>query len=172
VKRQQAPLDIVRNLVETVPSYSGGTLYLVRPGYNGENGEDVIDAFDHARGNFEAAMELARLAGLDDRAAQIKQVLLRAYSRQPRVLNRQDIDELLALLDGLEDKLVGPVVDKNWLVRPEQLPELRKRTTTLELEESRGDTAIHGVSEGMARIAALRFILQKAKDANLDVAVS
>lgn len=152
-----------------MPDYRFGTLYLVRPDWPGNSPDGVVEQFEHGRSHFDVAAELARLAGEDERARRIEEVALRAYGREPHKLNREDIQELLVLLDHLEDKLIGKVVDKDWKIRPDQLPELRKRTKTLELEERRGNDALAGVAEGMIRIGSARYILNRAKDQHLEI---
>jgi hypothetical protein len=93
-------------------------------------------------------MELARLAGEDERAKRIDDVWNRAYGRKPRELNFADIRELLSLIDGLELRLVGTVVDKDWRITADQLPEIRKRTKLLDLDARRGRAAL-AIEEGL-----------------------
>jgi hypothetical protein len=146
------------------------SLYLVRPDF--PKSDSVIDEFDGASRLIEVAMDLARIAGDDERALKIDGVWLRPYMREPRVLRSEDIDELLQLIDGLETRLIGTVVDEKWRVRPEQLPELRARTKVLALDDSRGGAELHAVGEGMSDVIALRNILQEAKDQGLYIAVN
>lgn len=146
------------------------TLYLVRPDF--PTSDDIIDQFDGASRLIEVAMDIARLAGDDETARQIDRVWLRPYTRDPRVLRSEDIDELLQLIDGLETRLVGTVVDEQWRVKPEQLPDLRARTRTLALDERRGGAELHAVGEGMSDVIALRAILQQAKQLGLYIAVN
>jgi hypothetical protein len=74
------------------------------------------------------------------------------------------------LLDEFETTLVGSVVDEKWMIRDEQLPELRARTS-FELEESRGLAALHAVGEAMSRVCALRVVLEDARAENLRILV-
>lgn len=80
--------------------------------------------------------------------------------------------EMLGLLEGLELQLAGTVVDEKWRVKAEQLPELRARTTTLDLDESRGGAELHAVAEAMYGIIVLRDILATAKRDGLLLAVN
>lgn len=144
------------------------TLYLVKPDF--AQTQEVVRQFDHAGKWIGEAVELMKLAGDDERAKKLDRVWLRAYEREPSFLNTADIEEMLDLIEGLEAKLVGTVVDEEWILREEQLPELRARTS-FELDESRGSEAIYGVAEAMSRVAALRTVLQGARTDNLYIAV-
>lgn len=144
------------------------TLYFVKDDF--EETREVIDQFDHAGNWVEEAIELMRIAGEEERANKIDDVSLRAYRRDPHVLETGDVEELFQLIEGFEARLVGTVVDEKWKVREEQLPELRARTS-FELDESRGDLAIYGVAEAMSRVSALLNILEQAITAKLRIAV-
>lgn len=135
------------------------TLYLVKDDFEQTN--DIVRQFDHAGNWVEEAIELMRIAGEEERSNKIDDVWLRAYGRDPHILETADVKELFELLDGFEARLVGNVVDEEWMIREDKLPELRARTS-LELDESRGAEAIYGVAEAMSRVSALRTILEQA----------
>lgn len=143
-------------------------LYLVSSSF--EQTRAVVDQFDHAGNWVGEAIELMRIAGDEAHANKIYDVWLRAYGREPHILEKADVAELFELIDGFEAKLIGTVVDEHWEVREEQLPELRARTS-FELDESRGDLAVYGVGEAMSRVAALRTILEQAITDDLRIAV-
>lgn len=146
------------------------TIYLVRSDVDIRWG--VVHSYSEASEWVDIASELAALAGQETRGQRIQQIWLGLYDgRKPRVLRQDETDHMLDLLDGLEMTLVGRVVDANWRVRPDQLPELRARTTTLDLDESRRGAELHAVAEGMSRIVALRKVFQLAKERGLLVAV-
>lgn len=149
-----------------------GTLYLTRP--DADTYEDpsdaVVEAFDGGRSLINLAVELWRLAKREDRATAIESLLARAYERKPYGLNARGIKELLGLTDGLEEALKENVVDAQLRVRNDQLPELRRRTKLLYLDESRGELAREAVGEGIVGVMSLRNILQKARDEGLHIA--
>lgn len=144
------------------------TLYLVKDDF--ERTSEVVRQFNHAGNWVEEAIELMRIAGEAERANKIDEVWLRAYGRNPYILEIADAAELLALIDRFEARLVGTVVDEEWMIREDQLPDLRARTS-FELDESRGSEAIYGVAEAMSRVAALRTILEQAVTDKLRIAV-
>ena len=144
------------------------TLYLVKDDFEQTN--DIVRQIDHAGNWVEEAIELMRIAGEEERANKIDEVWLRAYGRDPHILEAADVKELFELLDGFEARLVGKVVDEEWMIRDDRLPELRARTS-LELDESRGAEAIYGVAEAMSRVSALRTVLEQVMTDGLRIVV-
>ena len=144
------------------------TLYLVDDDFEQTN--DIVRQFDRAGNWVGEAIELMRIAGEEERANKIEDVWLRAYGRDPHILETADVEEMFELLDGFEARLVGNVVDEGWMIREDQLPELRARTS-FELEESRGVEAIYGVAEAMSRVSALRTILGQTIAGKLRIVV-
>ena len=147
-----------------------GTIYLVRPDWVGED-EDIdqatVKSYESARSFLRVAPELWRLAGNDKCAASIDALLNRLYERDEIVMTAAEIEELLRLLDGIEDALVGTIVDnENWHVLPEMLPGLWTRTKSLHLEDSGGDLAFE-----ISGMSWLRNILREARDKDLLVAL-
>jgi hypothetical protein len=131
--------------------------------------DGIVESYEHGRSHLRAARELWELAGDPDRGARIDAVLDRAYTRLEHVISGAEIGELIALLDRLEARLIGAVVDERWKVRPEQLAALRRRTTMFDLDEMRGDTAVHAIGEGMARVGFVREALEHARDEGLEL---
>jgi hypothetical protein len=155
-----------------VTRYEWGTLYLVQPDWNGPEDRldlSVVEAYERSKSSLDVARELWRLAGNEERAANIDRLLELGYSRPRRFINGAEIDALLEDLEGLEDALIGTVVDDEGKLSPEQLPDLRRTTKTLWLDESRGDLAIWGVEEAMQQVQELREILLRAKELGLNV---
>jgi hypothetical protein len=153
-----------------------GTWWLVPPGWQRQP-DDVVDdgiveSFEYAQSYLQAAIELWDLAGDVGRGKQIVEVLNRAYRRPEHILNATDIDELLALLDGLEDRLIGTVVDERRKIRRDQLPELRRRTTMFDLDEIPGYVVENALLEGIGRAEAVRDNLQHAREAGLEILLS
>lgn len=135
------------------------TFYLTNDDFEQTN--DIVRQIEHAGNWVEEAIQLMRIAGEAERANKIEDVWLRAYGRDPHILEIVDVKELAELLDGFEARLVGKVVDEEWMIRKDQLPVLRARTS-LELDESRGSEAIYGVAEAMSRVSVLRTVLEQA----------
>jgi hypothetical protein len=143
-----------------------GAIHLVRPAWSGpydEVDEAVVESYEKVQGFFDVAAELWDLAGDHERAGEIRKLVDEAYEREPSFMDDSQVDELLQLLEGIEDALVGTVVDDRWQVRVEQLPELRRRTRHLDLDESRGELAAAGVGEGIGHAVSLRNILLRAR---------
>jgi hypothetical protein len=161
--------------VPTVRNRNWGTWYLVPPGWKRppEDASDYgfVESFEYGRSYLEAAIELWGLVGDSERVNQIEAVLNRAYqrSRSEPILNAADIDELIALLDGLADRLIGTVVDEERKIRREQLPELRRRTTMFDLDENAGYVVENALLEGIGRAEAVRDNLQHAREAGLEI---
>ena len=151
-----------------------GSLYLVRPDWVGDDDDldqAVVEEYEWAKGFLRVAPELWQLAGYDERAAAIKTLVGKVYDRERYWMTATEIEELLGLLDGIEDALVGTVVDEQWMIQPEQLPRLRVSTKTLDLDEQRGHLALHAVGEGIGHVCSLRAILREARDRGLLVAL-
>jgi hypothetical protein len=126
---------------------------------------DVIDSFDTARGFIEVAMELWRLAGREDRASAIRDVILSSLDYEPRRLERAQIEELRALLDGLEQALVGPLTDEAHMMSAAKVEELRGHTETLDLTETFGSIRQDprgAVQEALIYVDHLRAIADDA----------
>ena len=151
-----------------------GTICLVRPDWDGDSEEmdqAVVEAYEPVKSFLDVAPELWRLAGHDERATGIETLVEHVYERERRWMTAPEIEKLLGLLEGLEDALVGEVIDERWMVLPEQLPKLRYRTQSLNLDENRGDRALHAVGEGLYGVMWLQKILQEARDRGLLVSL-
>jgi hypothetical protein len=150
-----------------------GTWYLVPPGWERppEDASDYgfVESFQYGRSYLRAAMELWELAGEPGRSHQIEAVLNRTWQRPEPILRAADLDELIALLDGLEDRLIGTVVDAERKIRRDQLPELRRRTTMFDLDENAGYLVENALLEGMGRAEAVRDNLRHAREAGLEI---
>lgn len=124
---------------------------------------EVIDSYDKAYNFVEIAMELWRLAGRDDRASAIDDVIASAVDYKPRRLERAQIEELRHLLDGLEQALVGTLTDEEHLLSEAKVEELRGHTETLDFAEWRGkEGARYAVQEALIYVDHLRSIANEA----------
>ncbi len=149
-----------------------GTLYLVRPDWQGDPddaAESVVETHRNGPSDMHVAIELWRLAGAEERARRINDLLERVNERDTPVLNATEIDELLVDLEGLEPALKNAVVGADWRIPADRLPELRQRAKLIDLDESRGELADAGVVEGMSRVSALSNILRDARARGLHV---
>jgi hypothetical protein len=131
--------------------------------------DGIEESYEDGRSDLRAAMELWDLAGDARRGKQIEEVLNRAWRRPEPILNATDIDELIALLDGLEDRLVGTIVDKRFKTRDDQLPELRRRTTMFDLDERPGFDVENSIGEGIGRAQSVRENLRHARELGLEI---
>jgi hypothetical protein len=154
------------------------SIYLVLPDWNGDIEDvhdSVVDALLHGPRYIKVALELWRLADQEEQAAKIKTVLKRAYQNDNTgfspILNTTDIKEFYDLLVGLELELKKSVVNSDWEIPPDRVAEVRRRTTLLHIEESRGDLARWAVWEAMSEVYGLRDFLKQALDQNLHVAL-
>jgi len=153
-----------------VSTYDWGTIYVVRPERDG--GElDVVEAFEDKASSIQKAIDLWRLGGDASRGTAIQALLDRVYAQPDALMNAEQIDELIRLLDGLEESLVGSVVDRDWNVAADQLPELRSRTTSINLSEEGGHVATAGVGAAIGSVQGLRMILLEARARGLLVAL-
>lgn len=86
---------------------------------------------------------------------------------------RQDIDELVRLLSGIEDAIAAAgIVDQHWRVPAEQLEELAKRVPAMDLTTERSlDDKTHALAEVMINAVSLRNFLLNALDAGCVVAL-
>jgi hypothetical protein len=132
---------------------------------------DVIDTYDKAYGFVEVAMELWRLAGRADRASAIDDVIASAVDYKPRRLEPAQIEELRALLDGLEQALVGTLTDEEHLLSAAKVEELRGHTETLDFNESYGGNARAAVQEALIYVDHLRSIANEALAAEASILI-
>lgn len=153
-----------------------GTLYLVRHGANfgvDDAAAAVVKPCDYAWSHIDVAKELWHLAGRDDKARAISDllssVMTRTDGRADGVMVAEEIQVLLGLLDGLDAALRVNVVDAHDMVPPEKLSELRARVELVDLDESRGPLAAFGVSEALGRVGELRSILEEAISRGLGI---
>jgi hypothetical protein len=151
-----------------------GSLYLVTPVREDDSGErhnSVVEVYQSARSHIDVAIELWRLCGREDRARETELLLERAYEDEHPLLDTGKVAQLLSHLEGLDSELKRTLVDAEWRVSPELLPELRKRSRMLDLGEERGELARSAVWEGMSRVVALQSILNEAQRRDLFVAL-
>jgi hypothetical protein len=125
---------------------------------------ELIETYERAYSRIDLAAELWRLIGREAEAQRIDAVMSRAYAREVTTLDEAGIAELLELVEALpaalrRDLQLGPH-DRLTMA---QVEDLRKRTDKLDLEESRGEVAIHAVEEAIGDIDGLADILRRAR---------
>ena len=126
---------------------------------------DVVDSYPKAYGFVQVAMELWRLAGHEDRASAIQDVIASSVDYEPQRLERAQIEELRALLDGLEQALVGTLTDEAHMLSAAKVEELRGHTETLDLAETFGSIRQDprgAVQEALIYVQHLRTIADTA----------
>jgi len=148
-----------------------GTICLIRPdaGTYEDPSEAVVADFEGAGNLIDLSAELWRLVDAEDRAQKIEALLERAYSAKPYGLDDSGIGELLRLTDGLDEALRENVVDQDLRVSADRLPDLRRSTEWLDVDERRSELARHAVGEGLAGVVALRNILKRARAQKLHI---
>jgi hypothetical protein len=150
------------------------SIYLIRPDWRGDPDdahEAVVDSLPNGPTYIDVAIELWRLAGNEERAAKVYALTTRAFGRGNKALHTEEIREFHDLLLGLGDALRQTVVDSESMIAPERLPEMRRRTTLVDLGEHRGDLAVYGISEAIGQVCELECFLKKALDRGLYVAL-
>jgi hypothetical protein len=135
-----------------------------------EDADDrVVYSFEYGRSHFQVASELWALADDAGRAEKMEDTFSAAHRRKPRLMEKPDIELLRQLLEGLEDRLVGTFIDEHWNVPTDRIPELKRRTTMLEIDDIPHAVPEAAVAAGFSRVAIARNILQKALDENLNI---
>lgn len=132
---------------------------------------EILASYKRAHGFSKIAIELWRLAGRDDRAEALDTAMLNAYDYDPPRLDRERIIALRDALDGLDEALVGPVIDEEHFLSMEKVTELRGKTEALDLDESRGDLARHAVMEALVYVHHLRDIANDALEADAQILI-
>ena len=123
---------------------------------------EVLDSNEIARGFLDVAIELWRLAGHEERASEIENLIISANATDPRRWARAQITRLRELLDGIEQALVGTLTDEQHLLSREKIDELRGRVEAIELGEFPGSNATYAVQEALVYIDRLRDIADDA----------
>jgi hypothetical protein len=142
-----------------------GDLYLVVPDELADKYDDreVILTYERAYSRIDLAKRLWRLIGHEAEAQRIQAVMSRAYAREVPTLDEAGIADLLEPVAALpaalrRDLHLGP---RDRLTMA-QVEDLRKRIDWLDLEESRGELAIHAVEEAIGDLDGLADILRRA----------
>jgi hypothetical protein len=151
-----------------------GTLYLVRPEWHDDTDHPekwVVEPYRNGPSHIQVAIELWRLAGRDDRAQAIEALLEIAYERDRPFWNDSEATKLLETLDDLDVELEKKVVGSDWLIPQDKLPDLRRQSTLVDLDEERGPDARAGIAEAMSRVTGLREFLRSSVSQKFDIAV-
>lgn len=150
------------------------SIHLIRGDWQGEPDdfhEAVVESLRHGPRYIQVALELWRLVDRDDRVKEIEEVLSHAYERELPTLTSSEIRELLRLLTDLDESVAAVWLDEKGQVSPERMPEVRKRTRLLHLDDLQGHLGTEGVSEGLADVHGLLKFLRQAIDRGLHVSL-
>jgi hypothetical protein len=128
----------------------------------------TVDVLQHGWGFVQVAEELWRL--VDEKRADRLAAWQRRANAQDLRLGAEDIRELVELLDGLVEAIVGPVVSaKEWTLAPEQVARLRARAPTVfDVERPIGDE-VHAIGEALHAVEGLRAFVERASAARYEV---
>lgn len=134
---------------------------------------EELDDFPGGPRWLQAAIEVWRVAE-PARADALAAVLERAQVRMDDELRfeREDLLDLVELLDGLKPRLLGSVVDATtWMPPTDRVTALSAQLPTL--AKHRPPEELAGlVAEGIANTSALREFFARAVDAHADVVAS
>lgn len=147
------------------------SLYLVLPDWEGEPDdvhESVVEDLRHGPRYMQVGQELWTLAGREERSKEIEELLETAFSRKSLSLDTQEVHRLEQLLDGL-DEAMRPLLDEEWRIRPENMEDVRNRTTLLHLEDTGGQIGANGITEGLSEVHELRAFLRLATERGLNL---
>jgi hypothetical protein len=143
-----------------------GELHLVVPDEAAGKYDDreVLETYERAYSRIDLAALLWRLIGGEEQARRIEAAMSRAFHREVPTLDERGIADLLDPVAALpaalrRDLPLGPH-DRLTMT---QVDELRKRTDKLDLDESRGNSAIHAIEEAIGEIDGLVDILRRAQ---------
>lgn len=137
-------------------------LYLARVSDTDPADVDVLSTYEIAYGFIGVAKELWQLAGREDRANKITEVIHSAYELEPPQLQSTQQRTLRSLLEGLENALVGTVTDEQHMLSREQIAPLRERAKVIDLDESWGVDACYAIQSALVYVDHLRNILDEA----------
>lgn len=143
-----------------------GELHLVVPDASAGQYDDreIIETYERTYSRIDLAAMLWRLIAGESQAKRVEAVMARAYEREVPTLDERGIADLLGVVAALpaalrRDLPLGPH-DRLTMA---QVEALRKRTDKLDLEESRGEAAIHAIEEAIGEIDGLADILRRAQ---------
>ncbi len=147
--------------------------HLALPGWEGnpdEFHEAVVAALLDGPRHMKVALELWQLADRQDRVASIRAVLEVAHRREIPLLHAEEVRELDAFLDGLDEAVkMALSLDEHWQVPASGIEAVRERARLLNLKETSDQVAADGVAEGITEVYELRGFLRQAIDRGLDL---
>jgi hypothetical protein len=120
-----------------------------------------------------AYLEMARdLWGLVDerRASELGRVLDLVEARDEVRLRRDEIAALLSLIDGLDAALLGPVIDRDWNVAIDRVPDVLARAPAIAFRTRISEVEQRAaVGEALQRALVAHGLLAKAARDGFDV---
>lgn len=148
--------------------------HLIRPNWQGEPDdlhEAAVGSLLKGPRYIDIALELWRLIDYEQRAREVEAVLNLAYERDIPILTNEEVRLLHKLLGDLDESVAAIWLDEKGQVSPERMPEVRKRTRLLHLDDLQGHLGTEGVSEGLSDVHGLLKFLKQAIDEGLDVSL-
>jgi hypothetical protein len=130
--------------------------------------DETVDTLDDGWRIVEDARQLWSLVD-PARAEAVHAVQAKARENAMR-LRGDDIAALLAAVAGIEDALVGRIVDEDWRVAADRVAEIAARAPALDRAPSRSlEDRRHAVGEAMQRVNVLELFLTDARERGNDV---
>lgn len=147
--------------------------HLALPDWEGdldEIHESVVADLLHGPHFMQVALELWRLANRQDRVESIRAILEVAHSREIPFLHVDEISQLDALLEGLDEAVKSALsLDEHLQIPLSRIEELRQRTKLLNLEARGDQIPADGVAAGVTEVYELRGFLQQAINRRLNL---
>jgi hypothetical protein len=152
-----------------------GSYYVFPADYDGsreESHQQVLETYHYGPSHLAVALELWTIAGQPERAREIRTFVDGVLARASCAMAASEMATLIALLDPDElSSTLARTVLEDGLVPTRRLEELRRVTTLLAIDETRGELAGYGVAEAEARVYGLVEFLESARVRGLVVAL-
>lgn len=141
---------------------SRAPLYIARVSDDDPPTIEVLDSNEIARGFLEVAIELWRLAGHEDRASAIEELIYSAHDAEPPRWDRAQITRLRELLDGIDQAVIGPITDEEHMLSREKIDELRGRVEAIDIDSYERADPRYAIQSALVYIDRLRDIADDA----------
>lgn len=147
--------------------------HLALPDWEGdldEIHESVVADLLHGPRFMQVALELWHLADRQDRVESIRAILEIAHTREILFLRVEEVSQLDALLEGLDEAVQSALsLDEHLQIPLNRLEELRLRTKLLNLEARGDQIPADGVAASVTEVYELRGFLQQAINRRLNL---
>lgn len=143
-----------------------GTVYFVATSWDGDTDtleHHVLESHPNQVSSFDKAAGLWRIAGREDKAAKIEQVLDRACSPESRqILRQEDLLELKQALAGLQETLDQTQPTWFHILEQTKLEEIRSKYEAFDLEDLAGQTNYHTLGPSLHDVQDLERLVHDA----------